>query len=114
RAHLLPPQLARRQGGRNRQGRSADRRIVHPHLPAGGKGGRDHQPHRLVRAVDRAQRQMDEFAEILDRLLNKEKLAAIKYITIQNEPNDYEDKLNHDKYVSLYTAFDAGLRRRGL
>jgi hypothetical protein len=57
---------------------------------------------------------MDEFAQILDRLLNKEKLAAIKYITIQNEPNDYEDKLNHDKYVSLYTALDAALRRRGL
>jgi hypothetical protein len=57
---------------------------------------------------------MGEMAEILDRLINQEHLAAIKYVTIQNEPNDYEDKLNHDKYVAIYTAFDEALRRRGL
>jgi exoribonuclease II len=44
---------------------------------------------------------MDEMAEILDRLINKEHLTAIKYVTIQNEPNDYDDKLGQDKYVQI-------------
>ena len=49
------------------------------------------------------------FAEILDELIHQRKLIAIRYATIQNEPND-STKITLDLYNRLYRAFDAALR----
>jgi hypothetical protein len=48
----------------------------------------------------------------VDDLVRKQKLAAIRYITIQNEPNT--TKMSFETYNRLYRALDAELKKRGL
>jgi hypothetical protein len=59
-------------------------------------------------------RQMNEFADTLHRLIIDEKITAIRYITVQNEPNLHEDKIKKDLYANLYRNLDAALRKKGL
>jgi len=58
------------------------------------------------------EKQMAAFAATLDELIRKEKLAAIRYVTLQNEPNT--TKITFDTYNRLYQSLDAELKRRGL
>ena len=59
------------------------------------------------------ERQMADFAATLDQLIRgPEKLTAIKYITVQNEPNT--TKMTTETYNRLYRALDADLKKRGL
>jgi hypothetical protein len=55
-------------------------------------------------------RQMQQFAELLSNLIEKRKLTAIRYVTIQNEVNG-GDKITMEVYNQLYTSLDAHLRR---
>jgi hypothetical protein len=58
------------------------------------------------------EKQMAAFARVLDELVRCEKLTALRYVTIQNEPNT--TKITFDTYNRLYKALDAELKRRGL
>jgi hypothetical protein len=58
------------------------------------------------------EKQMADFAAIIERLIREEKLTAIRYITIQNEPNT--TPMTFEKYNRLYRALDAELKKRGL
>jgi hypothetical protein len=51
-------------------------------------------------------------AEILQQLLAKDDLQAIRYITLQNEPNS--TKITRASYVELYRKFDEALRERNI
>lgn len=51
-------------------------------------------------------------AALFARLIRDEKLTCIRYATLQNEPNGFN--MNKDRYVALYRAFDAELRRLGV
>src|SRR5687767_4222165 len=55
---------------------------------------------------------MAAFARVLDELIRNEKLAAIRYVTIQNEPNT--TKIAFDTYNRLYKSLDAELKKRRL
>ena len=54
-------------------------------------------------------KQMDAFAATLQHLIVDEKLDAIHYITVQNEPNLHEDKISKTRYASLYQALEPAL-----
>jgi hypothetical protein len=54
--------------------------------------------------------QMRAFARTLRELIEQRKLTAIRYVTVQNEPNLHADKITPDKYARLYRALDAALR----
>ena len=60
------------------------------------------------------QNQMRAFAATLDELINQRKLTAIRFVTVQNEPNLHEDKISKEKYIALYRALDAALKDRQL
>ncbi len=51
-------------------------------------------------------------AEVLQELLTKDDLQAIRYITLQNEPNS--TKITTEQYVELYRQFDEALRARNI
>jgi hypothetical protein len=59
--------------------------------------------------------QMARFAAILAELVRVEKLSAIQYVTIQNEPNGESEKgpykITFETYNRLYRALDQELRR---
>jgi hypothetical protein len=62
--------------------------------------------------------QMKRFVEILGQLIRDEKLTAIQYVTIQNEPNGEDEKgpykISFATYNRLYRALDGELRQAGL
>ena len=60
------------------------------------------------------EKQMQEFAATLEELVKQRGLTAIRYVTVQNEPNLHEDKIKKDLYTNLYRALDAALKERGL
>jgi hypothetical protein len=51
-----------------------------------------------------------KFAQIVTKLIRDEGLMCIRYLTIQNEPND-SPKLKFANYVKLYRALDDELRK---
>jgi hypothetical protein len=51
-------------------------------------------------------------AQVLQELLAKDDLQAIRYITLQNEPNS--TKITPEQYVELYRDFDSALRERNI
>jgi hypothetical protein len=57
-------------------------------------------------------KQMADFALVLQRLIKQEKLTAIRYVTLQNEPNLHD--FPKDTYTTLYRALDANLKKLGL
>ena len=56
--------------------------------------------------------QMAAFAATLEQLIRGEKLTAVRYVTVQNEPNT--TKITLDTYNRLYKSLDAELKKRGL
>ncbi|MEA2734129.1 MAG: hypothetical protein QOE14_580 [Humisphaera sp.] len=58
------------------------------------------------------EKQMAAFAATLDELIRAQKLTAIRYVTVQNEPNT--TKLPMATYNRLYRSLDAELKNRGL
>src|SRR5437764_12280353 len=62
--------------------------------------------------------QMRRFVEILGKLIRDERLTAIQYVTIQNEPNGEDEKgpykISFNNYNRLYRALDGELRSAGL
>ena len=58
------------------------------------------------------EKQMADFAATIERLVREQKLTAIRYITIQNEPNT--TPMTFEKYNRLYRALEAELKKRGL
>jgi hypothetical protein len=55
---------------------------------------------------------MRQFAAVLDDLVNRRGLAAVRYVTIQNEVNS--TRVTMAEYERLYRVLDAELRARGL
>ena len=60
------------------------------------------------------EKQMADFAATLQRLVRDEKLSAIRYVTVQNEVNDSDDKVPMPVYDRLYLALDENLKKLGL
>jgi hypothetical protein len=58
------------------------------------------------------EKQMAAFAATLDQLVRAEKLSAVRYVTVQNEPNT--TKITFETYNRLYQSLAAELKRRGL
>ena len=54
------------------------------------------------------------FATAIAELRDKHGLTAIRYATIQNEPNEHEDDITQERYIAVYRAFDRALRERGI
>jgi hypothetical protein len=52
--------------------------------------------------------------DLLEMLINQHGLTAIKYVTLQNEPNGTPAGMNKQRYNALYREFDARLRAAGL
>src|SRR5688572_28620906 len=50
--------------------------------------------------------------DMLDEFINVHNLHAIKYVTLQNEPNGFG--MNMQRYNALYREFDARMRKAGL
>jgi hypothetical protein len=59
-----------------------------------------------------AERSAEQFAQILQELIEQHDLHTIRYVTLQNEVN--YTKITMPDYNRLYRAFDQALRRRGL
>lgn len=55
-----------------------------------------------------------KFVDMLAGLIREEKLTAVKYVTIQNEPNGDESKISFETYNALYRGLDKHLRSAGL
>jgi hypothetical protein len=51
-------------------------------------------------------------AAVFAHLIRDERLACVRYATLQNEPNSFD--MDKAKYVTLYRVFDAELRRLGV
>ena len=58
-------------------------------------------------------RAAEQFAQVLAELIRQHKFSAVRYATIQNEPNDSE-KISLEKYNRMYRTLDASLKRLGL
>jgi len=54
------------------------------------------------------------FVTAIADLRDKHGLTAIRFATIQNEPNEHEDDITQERYAAVYRAFDQALRDRGL
>lgn len=54
------------------------------------------------------------FAAAIAEMRSKYGLTAIRYATIQNEPNDDDKDMTPETYVRVYRAFDRALRERGI
>jgi exo-beta-1,3-glucanase (GH17 family) len=57
---------------------------------------------------------MKRYARILSMLVNDEHLDAIRYVTVGNESNAYEETISMQRYNACYLALDRELKRLGM
>jgi hypothetical protein len=58
--------------------------------------------------------QMKWFAELVREMIEQRHLSAVRYLTVQNEPNLHEDKISKTLYARLYLELNRALRRAGV
>lgn len=69
-----------------------------------------YDPKRYADADDVARR----FAHIVAEMRNQHGLKAVRFVTMQNEPNDNGKDITSDQYVRLYRALDQAMRTEGI
>src|SRR5207248_1572754 len=55
-----------------------------------------------------------KFAGAIAALRRERRLTAIRFASIQNEPNEFDKDITPQKYVQVYRALDRALREAGL